>query len=97
MFLCPINLSYLFIYFSDFKGIYFVSHTSIETQMLKQNSHVLCQQGNGYPFLFWRFPQTEEPGRLQSMGSQRVGHDWASNTHTHTHTHTHSLEHTEAE
>ena len=21
-----------------------------------------------------RFPQTEEPGRLQSMGSQRVGH-----------------------
>ena len=24
---------------------------------------------------------TEEPGRLQSMGSQRVGHDWA---HTHT-------------
>ena len=25
---------------------------------------------------------TEEPGRLQSMGSQRVGHDWASNTYT---------------
>ena len=23
----------------------------------------------------WRIPQTEEPGRLQSMGSQRVGHD----------------------
>ena len=23
----------------------------------------------------------EEPGRLQSMGSQRVGHDWATNTH----------------
>ena len=23
----------------------------------------------------WKIPQTEEPGRLQSMGSQRVGHD----------------------
>ena len=23
----------------------------------------------------WRVPGTEEPGRLQSMGSQRVGHD----------------------
>ena len=25
--------------------------------------------------LAWKIPQTEEPGRLQSMGSQRVGHD----------------------
>ena len=25
--------------------------------------------------LAWRIPQTEEPGRLQSMGSQRVRHD----------------------
>ena len=24
----------------------------------------------------WRTPWTEEPGRLQSMGSQRAGHDW---------------------
>ena len=24
--------------------------------------------------LAWRIPWTEEPGRLQSMGSQRVGH-----------------------
>ena len=31
--------------------------------------------------LAWRIPRTEEPGRLQSMGSQRVGHDWATNTH----------------
>ena len=27
--------------------------------------------------LAWRIPWTEEPGRLQSMGSLRVGHDWA--------------------
>ena len=25
--------------------------------------------------LAWEIPWTEEPGRLQSMGSQRVGHD----------------------
>ena len=30
--------------------------------------------------LVWRIPCTEEPGGLQSMGSQRVGHDWATFT-----------------
>ena len=28
-----------------------------------------------YSILAWRIPWTEEPGRLQSMASQRVGHD----------------------
>ena len=36
--------------------------------------------------LAWKIPRTEEPGRLQSMKSQWIGHDWATNTHTHTHT-----------
>ena len=35
--------------------------------------------------LAWRIPWTEEPGGLQSMGSQRVEHEQASNTHIHTH------------
>ena len=26
----------------------------------------------------WKSPWTEEPGGLQSIGSQRVGHDWAT-------------------
>ena len=26
----------------------------------------------------WKIPWIEEPGRLQSIGSQRVGHDWAN-------------------
>ena len=26
--------------------------------------------------LAWKIPRTEEPGRLQSMESQRVGHNW---------------------
>ena len=28
--------------------------------------------------LAWKIPWTEETGRLQSMGSQRIGHDWAT-------------------
>ena len=30
--------------------------------------------------LAWRIPWTEEPGGLQSMGSQRVRHNWVTNT-----------------
>ena len=32
--------------------------------------------------LAWGIPWTEGPGRLQSMGSQRVRNDWATNTFT---------------
>ena len=32
--------------------------------------------------LAWRIPQTEEPGGLSSMGSQRIRHKWATNTFT---------------
>ena len=32
--------------------------------------------------LAWRIPWTEEPGGLQSMQSQKVGHNWATNTNT---------------
>ena len=35
-------------------------------------------------FLAWRMACTEEPGGLQSMGLQRVVHDWATNTLTYT-------------
>ena len=28
--------------------------------------------------LAWKIPWIEEPGRLQSLGSLRVGHDWAT-------------------
>jgi len=36
--------------------------------------------GNGNPlqFLVWKIPWTEEPGGLQSMGPQRVRHDWVT-------------------
>ena len=32
--------------------------------------------GNPLQYSCWRIPWTEEPGSLQSMGLQRVGHDW---------------------
>ena len=31
--------------------------------------------------LAWKIPWMEEPSTLQSMGSQRVGHDWATSLH----------------
>ena len=31
--------------------------------------------------LAWKSPWTKEPGRLQFMGLQRVGHDWAASLH----------------
>ena len=37
--------------------------------------------------LAWEIPWKEQPGWLQSIGLQRVGHYWATK-HTHTHTHT---------
>ena len=42
---------------------------------------VLCLEKAVAPHsstLTWEIPWTEEPGRLQSMGSRRVGHDWAT-------------------
>ena len=41
----------------------------------------------------WKIPWTEEPGRLQSMGLQRVGHDWVTSLSLFTFTfHFHALE-----
>ena len=40
--------------------------------------------------LAWRIPRTEEPGRLQSMGSQRARHHWATK-HSTEHFSCHSL------
>ena len=39
--------------------------------------------GNHSSILAWKIPWTEEPGGLQSMGSQRVGHNLATKQHHH--------------
>ena len=44
--------------------------------------------------LAWRIPWTEEAGRLNSVGSQRVRHNGRDLAHAHTHTHTHTHAHT---
>ena len=36
------------------------------------------EMGTHSSTLAWRIPWTEEPGKLQCMGSQRVGHDRAT-------------------
>ena len=48
-----------------------------ETQVrsLGQEDALWKVMGTHSSILAWRFPWTEEPGGLQSMGLQRVGHD----------------------
>ena len=47
--------------------------------------------GPGNPrILAWRIPRTEKPGRLQSIGSQRVRHDCSNSAPARTRTHTHT-------
>ena len=53
--------------FSYLLGVLF--YTSLESSLTHSST------------LAWKIPWTEEPGRLQSMGSQRVGHDWATSLH----------------
>ena len=48
-----------------------------ETQVrsLGQEDPLEKEMATHSSILAWRIPWTEEPGGLQSMGSQRVGHD----------------------
>ena len=48
-----------------------------ETQVrtLSQEDPLEKEMATPSSILAWRIPWTEEPGRLQSMGSPRVGHD----------------------
>ena len=71
-----------------------------ETQVcsLDQEDHLEEGVAIHCNILAWRIPQTEEPGGLQSMGSQRVSdtteateHTAHTCTHAHTHTHTHTI------
>ena len=54
-----------------------------ETQVRSLGQEDPLQKGMAtHPSTFaWRIPWTKEPGGLQSMGLQRVRHDWATNTY----------------
>ena len=57
-----------------------VQETSV--QSLSQEDPLEKGKATHPSILAWWSPQTEEPGRLQFMGSQRIRHDWATNTFT---------------
>ena len=51
-----------------------------ETQVLSLDQEDPLEKGMAThsSILAWRISWTEEPGRLQSMGPQRVRHDWVT-------------------
>ena len=71
---------------------FILTRTSLVTQMIKnlpaiQETWVqsLCwedplekEMATDSSTLVWKIPWTEEPGKLQSTGSQRIGHNWAT-------------------
>ena len=54
-----------------------------ETQLrsLGQEDSLEKEMATHSSILAWKMPWMEEPGKLQSMGLQRVGHDWATLLH----------------
>ena len=54
-----------------------MQETKLETEVLSLNHEDPLEEGTAThsSILAWRIPWTEEPGGLQSMGSQRVRHD----------------------
>ena len=47
----------------------------IRVRSLGQEDPLEKEMATHSSILAWKIPWTKEPGRLQSMGSQRVGHD----------------------
>ena len=49
-----------------------------QLQSLGQEDLLEKEMATHSSILAWKIPWTEESARLQSMGSQRVRHDWAT-------------------
>ena len=65
-----------------------------QVQSLGREDSLEKQMGTHTSILAWKIPRTEDPGRLQFMGLQRVRHDWVTSLHFFTscdvwHTQTH--------
>ena len=52
-----------------------------QVQSLGQEDPMEKEKATHFRILAWEIPWTEEPDRLQSMGMQKVGHDWKTNTY----------------
>ena len=96
MFLSTLGCMYLFELVWFFFLVYTQEWASLVAQLVKNLPAVQETQGQSLGWedslekgmathssvLAWRIPCTEEPGGLWSTGSQRVQHNWATNTHT---------------
>ena len=58
---------------SEVKNLLTVQETQVQSLCLEDPLEK--EMATHYSILGWKIPWTEEPGRLQSMGSRRVGHD----------------------
>ena len=77
--MCWVNIEY-----QGFPGSSLVKDSCAVQELQEMQVRSLCQEDpleEGMAIhssiLAWRIPWTEEPGRLQSKGSQRVGHNWS--------------------
>ena len=74
-------------HFSDFPVAQMIKNLPVmqESRVRSLDWEVPLEKGMAIhsSILACRIPWTEKSGRLQTMASQRVGHDWATNTHTH--------------
>ena len=57
--------------------------TSNKQFITRQHSQTEMAMDSSIPA--WEIPWTEEPGGLQSIGSQRIRHDWATEQQQSTH------------
>ena len=74
----------MFIFFSSLvaqtvKNLPAVQETWVRS--LGQEDPLEKEMATHSSILAWKISWTEKPGGLQSVGSQRVGHDWATNTY----------------
>ena len=94
-FLCLLHWQVDFFFFfttsTTWEGVSLVAQTvkhlptmwETQVQPLGREHLLEKEMATHFSTLAWKIPWTEESGRLQSMGSQRVGHDWATSlTHS---------------
>ena len=74
------SFNYAFLVSQMVKNLPAMQETQV--QFLGQEDPLEKGMATQSSILPWRIPWTEEPGGLQSTGSQRVRHDWATNTTT---------------
>ena len=80
----PFHFHWVSLVVQKVKKLFAVQETWI--QSLGQEDPLKKGMATHSSILAWRMPWIEEPGGLQSMGSQRVGYNWVTNRYTHTHT-----------